>query len=96
MGQTGWALTFVSPEDGTAWRKLRRLGAPDLPHVDVAHLLAEGGWRYLEAAPAQPAGPARVAAEASPAVNGRDNRARRRGGRRRGGRGRSGSVKSNL
>jgi ATP-dependent RNA helicase RhlE len=95
MGQTGWALTFVSPEDHGAWRKLRRLGAPDLPHVDVAHLLAEGGWRYLEPASTQPGAPARGANQASPARDGRDNRARRRGGRRRG-RGKPGSVKSNL
>jgi ATP-dependent RNA helicase RhlE len=94
MGQTGWALTFVSPEDHGAWRKLRRLGAPDLPHVDVAHLLAEGGWRYLEPASTQPGAPARGANQASPARDGRDNRARRRGGRRRG-RGKPGSVKSN-
>jgi superfamily II DNA/RNA helicase len=48
MGQNGWALTFVTPEDHIAWRKLRRLGAPDLPQLDVDHLVSEGGWRYLE------------------------------------------------
>jgi superfamily II DNA/RNA helicase len=96
MGQTGWALTFVSPEDGSAWRKLRRLGAPDLPHVDVAHLLAEGGWRYVEPTQTQAAAPTRGAAQAPATRDGQDNRARRRGGRRRGRRGRPGSVKSNL
>ncbi len=34
MGQTGRALTFVSPEDEQAWRRLRQLGAPDLKDVN--------------------------------------------------------------
>jgi len=96
MGQTGWALTFLSPEDSNAWRKLRRLGAPDLRHVDVAHLLEEGGWRYMDSSSAPAAGGARGTAQTPPARDGRDDRRRRRGGRRRGGRGRPGSVKSNL
>lgn len=49
MGRRGWAMTFVSPEDGFRWRRLRRLGAPDLPELDLDHLLDEGGWRYLDA-----------------------------------------------
>lgn len=48
MGAAGRALTFLSAEDGAAWLKLRRLGAPDLREVDRVHLLEEGGWRYLE------------------------------------------------
>jgi ATP-dependent RNA helicase DeaD len=47
MGVDGRALTFVSPEDDAVWRKLRRDGAPELPDVDIAYLLNEGGWRYL-------------------------------------------------
>jgi superfamily II DNA/RNA helicase len=96
MGQTGWALTFVSPEDHGAWRKLRRLGAPDLPHIDVAHLLEEGGWRYMETASTPANGGTRGAAQTPVAREGGDSRRRRRGGRRRGGRGKPGSVKSNL
>ena len=34
MGQTGRALTFVSPEDEQAWRRLRQLGAPDLKDIN--------------------------------------------------------------
>ena len=49
MGRRGWAMTFVSAEDGFRWRRLRRLGAPDLPELDLGHLLDEGGWRYLDA-----------------------------------------------
>src|SRR5215469_7719676 len=49
MGRRGWAMTFVSAEDGFRWRRLRRLGAPDLPELDLDHLLDEGGWRYLDA-----------------------------------------------
>ncbi|MBO0682051.1 MAG: DEAD/DEAH box helicase [Candidatus Dormibacteraeota bacterium] len=91
MGQAGWALTFVSPEDHRAWRRLRRLGAPDLPHIDVAHLLKEGDWRYLESPPepflAPKSGPA-----ASPGGGGRGGH---RGGRRRGGRRPSRPVQPN-
>jgi ATP-dependent RNA helicase RhlE len=83
MGQSGWALTFVSPEDHHAWRRLRRQGAPDLRHVDVAHLLNEGGWRYLEAPPPSFAAPPRSAAQGSSPRDGRGGR--RRGGRQRGG-----------
>ncbi|MGH7882226.1 MAG: DEAD/DEAH box helicase [Candidatus Dormibacteraceae bacterium] len=50
MGAEGWALTFMTPDDDTAWLKLRRQGAPDLAEVDLDHLLAEGSWRYREVA----------------------------------------------
>jgi superfamily II DNA/RNA helicase len=96
MGRTGWALTFVSPEEHGAWRKLRRLGAPDLPQVDVAHLLAEGGWRYLDSTPAPSPSPSLSPPQGAPAAGGRGSRPGRRGGRRRGGRGRSRSEKSKL
>jgi ATP-dependent RNA helicase DeaD len=46
MGERGRALTFVAAEDRLAWDKLRRQGAPDVPEIDIAHLLAAGGWRY--------------------------------------------------
>lgn len=49
MGAKGWALTFVTPEDDFAWRKLRRQGAPLLPQVDLQHYLHQGGWRYIAA-----------------------------------------------
>ncbi|HKF16761.1 MAG TPA: DEAD/DEAH box helicase [Candidatus Dormibacteraeota bacterium] len=48
MGRRGWALTMLSPDDHLRWRRLRRQGAPRLPELDVAHLLADGGWRYVE------------------------------------------------
>ncbi len=54
MGAKGRALTFLTPEDDRAWRMLRRQGAPDLPEVDVAHLLAEGDWRYAAASLVEP------------------------------------------
>jgi superfamily II DNA/RNA helicase len=55
MGERGWALTFVSPEDRGLWHRLRRQGAPDLRPVDVTHLLEGGPWRYLEPEPSHPA-----------------------------------------
>jgi ATP-dependent RNA helicase DeaD len=54
MGRRGWALTFVANEDQLNWRRLRRLGAPELPEVDLQHLMENGGWRYVEQAAAQP------------------------------------------
>lgn len=71
MGEKGRALTFLSSEDQSSWHKLRRLGAPALPELDAEHLLAEGGWRYLEAA-----------AE-TPAASGTPSTRRRYGARRR-------------
>src|SRR5256885_1066344 len=48
MGRRGWAMTMLGPEDHLRWRRLRRQGAPDLPELDVAHLMEEGGWRYVD------------------------------------------------
>ena len=48
MGRRGWAMTMISPEDHLRWRRLRRQGAPDLPELDLTHLLEEGGWRYVD------------------------------------------------
>lgn len=50
-GAKGRALTFLSEDDGDQWRKLRRLGAPDLKHVDAQQLLESGEWLYLAATP---------------------------------------------
>ena len=50
-GAEGRALTFLSPEDHDAWRKLRRLGAPDLPEVDTRALLLENQWHLRPATP---------------------------------------------
>jgi ATP-dependent RNA helicase DeaD len=62
MGGLGRALTFVGPEDETAWHKLRREGAPVLPEVDLAHLLEEGDWRYVASSMVERKGspPARI------------------------------------
>ncbi|MBO0709365.1 MAG: DEAD/DEAH box helicase, partial [Candidatus Dormibacteraeota bacterium] len=48
MGDRGWALTFVTPEDHVAWSKLRRQGAPHLREVDLPLLLEDGEWTYRE------------------------------------------------
>jgi superfamily II DNA/RNA helicase len=47
MGVEGRAITFVGSEDDAAWRKLRHQGAPELPELDVVHLLNQGDWRYI-------------------------------------------------
>jgi ATP-dependent RNA helicase DeaD len=85
MGARGWALTFVSPEDRTAWTRLRRQGAPELAEVDLDHLLSVGDWRYHEAVPVADHGSA-VADHGSSRPAGSGSRSR--GRRRRGGRGR--------
>jgi len=71
MGNEGRALTFLTPDDAVAWRRLRARGGPDLPELDVEHLLGAGEWRYAPApapaaAPVAPARP-RPAAAAAPA-----------------------------
>lgn len=43
-GASGRALTFVTPEDGAKWTKLRRQGAPDLAYLDHERLLHHGEW----------------------------------------------------
>src|SRR2546423_1657494 len=72
MGNEGRALTFVTPDDATLWHRLRSQGAPDLPVLDLAHLLDEGGRRYAAAAPAPAPAPPRPAAR--PAAPGRPRR----------------------
>jgi superfamily II DNA/RNA helicase len=47
MGNEGRALTFVTPDDAVLWRRLQAQGAPDLPVLDLDHLVGEGGWRYV-------------------------------------------------
>lgn len=84
MGRRGWAMTMISPEDHLRWRRLRRQGAPELPELDVVHLLEEGGWRYIEQQePEQPAA-VRPAAEHQGNGNGLNPRRRRSRGRGRG------------
>jgi ATP-dependent RNA helicase DeaD len=71
MGERGWALTFLSPEDQRLWQRLRREGAPDLKAVDVAGLLEGGPWRYLEQEAPRPT-------VTRPAADGSRSRSRRR------------------
>ena len=54
MGGAGRALTFVGPEDDTAWRKLRREGAPALAELDLAHFLEAGGWQEVASSMVEP------------------------------------------
>lgn len=74
MGEKGRALTLLTPDDQHSWRKLQRLGAPELPELDAELLLSGGGWRYLERRPAAP----------PPAADGAAVRRRRRPWRRAG------------
>ncbi|HVS49412.1 MAG TPA: DEAD/DEAH box helicase [Candidatus Dormibacteraeota bacterium] len=53
MGEAGRALTFVTPEDESAWVKLSRLGAPHIREIDTKRLLDEGSWHYQEGRPMQ-------------------------------------------
>src|ERR1700736_2207749 len=71
MGERGWALTFLSPEDQRLWQRLRREGAPDLKAGDVAGLLEGGPSRYLEHEAPRPA-------VSRPAADGSSSRSRRR------------------
>jgi superfamily II DNA/RNA helicase len=50
-GAHGRALTLVGTEDVAQWRKLRRLGAPDLPTGDLPHLLLTGELRLVTEGP---------------------------------------------
>lgn len=81
MGNEGRALTFITPDDATLWRKLRLQGAPDLPEIDLELLLGAGDWRYVPAAMQRPpvAGP-----HVQVQQQGRPARAHRSRGRRRG------------
>ncbi len=46
-GARGRALTFLTEEDGEKWRKLRRLGAPELRFVDARLLLSTGQMHFM-------------------------------------------------
>ena len=48
MGDTGRALTFVTPEDEAAWQKLRRQGNLTVPEIDAASFIDDGLWRYKD------------------------------------------------
>ncbi len=94
MGEKGYAMTLVAPEDSMSWRRLLQQGAPHLPELDLPYLMSEGGWRYLAEggpAPAQvPAGPLSAGPVAAgkpgePAGEAGRGRRRSRGGRSRGG-----------
>jgi ATP-dependent RNA helicase RhlE len=77
MGRRGWAMTMIGPEDSLRWRRLRRLGAPELPELDATHLLEEGGWRYVERTEPVPAATGGNGHDGS--ANGRQRRRRSRG-----------------
>jgi ATP-dependent RNA helicase DeaD len=80
MGRRGWAMTVISPEDAFRWRRLRRQGAPDLPELDLAHLLEEGGWRYVDrTVEPEPAASRPSDEHASPPPRRRRSRGRGRG-----------------
>jgi ATP-dependent RNA helicase DeaD len=49
MGESGRALTFVTPEDEEAWVKLSRQGAPEIRELDTRQLVEEGSWQYRPA-----------------------------------------------
>ena len=48
-GAAGRAFTFLTNDDAEKWRKLRRLGAPELPGADTDHLLSTGDIRLIAA-----------------------------------------------
>ena len=76
-GAAGRAFTFITREDSEKWRKLRRLGAPELPGADTEHLLATGDIRFIAAPPmgVPSAAPAR---RPQPGPNGNSFHRRRR------------------
>ncbi len=83
MGERGWAITFLTEEDQTAWRKLRREGAPQLPELDLEHLLENGEWRYMAPVADEYAHTPRPVAGPGPGSGARPRNRRRRGGRPR-------------
>jgi len=48
MGDAGRALTFVTPEDETAWLKLSRQGGLDIREIDAMSFIDDGLWRYKD------------------------------------------------
>jgi len=81
-GAEGKAITFLSEEDAEQWRKLRRLGAPALRHVDAELLLAGGEWRLLPLEPERSSS-VRVQPGANPLARATYVRRSARGRRRR-------------
>ena len=73
-GNSGRALTFITPEDGEKWAKLRRQGAPALRLVDASALGAGGDWQYLEQIAPAVAAPGRVKERSWQARSGRSSR----------------------
>lgn len=82
-GAAGRALTFVTPEDHTQWRKLRRQGAPELPELDVQRLLEGGDWHLLEGQPEAASVQPLPSSHQSTLYSGAGRQPRRRGGFRR-------------
>lgn len=80
MGRRGWAMTMVGPEDHLRWRRLLRQGAPELPELDLHHLLEDGAWQYVERDGAEP----QTAAPRAEAYDGHTRISRRRPSRGRG------------
>jgi superfamily II DNA/RNA helicase len=54
MGDTGRALTFVTPEDEYAWTKLTRQGAFAIREIDAARFIDDGLWHYKDQRPGTP------------------------------------------
>jgi superfamily II DNA/RNA helicase len=54
MGDTGRALTFVTPEDEYAWTKLTRQGAFAIREIDAARFIDDGLWHYKDHRPGTP------------------------------------------
>ena len=48
MGDAGRALTFVTPEDESAWLKLSRQGGLDIREIDANSFIDDGLWRYKD------------------------------------------------
>jgi superfamily II DNA/RNA helicase len=85
MGRRGWAMTMLGPEDQLRWRRLLRQGAPELPELDLDHLLEEGGWRYVDRSEPEPAASRPEGHESHDGLGGAPNGRRRRSrGRGRG------------
>jgi ATP-dependent RNA helicase RhlE len=46
-GAKGKAVTFLSEDDAEKWRKLRKLGAPEIQFIDADHLLTTGTMKFV-------------------------------------------------
>ncbi len=75
-GNTGRALTFITPADHEGWAKLRRQGAPALQTLDAAQFARDGEWSYTHE-------PADDASTVRRPTAPRQNRSRSYGRRRR-------------